>query len=304
MVVSERGIGDGLTLIPALAELKKMHPEIDIELVAPGISPLQANFRGLCGFIYPDEIPSDSSISLRSWLDDREYTWVWNTQNDHQKWRDCLNSSDNPNWISAPPHKNWPKRPVIRLRMTHLQGLFPELESVSPPVIQLTQKQLDERDRFAKQFPQALIAIQPGGNDPNKVWSKEGFREVIKRMSNDRSRSVVLFLHGEEWSGAEMEDRDSPIITVRESLPIAVARLAACSVFIGNDSGFYHLAHALGLGVVGIYRTIGSRKIWSYDTHRSRALSFYLPPTLRKHWRRFITVDKVVKAALSVISYQ
>lgn len=307
LVISERGIGDALTLIPALTELRRVSPQVKIDMIAPGIGPLEANLYGLVRLIDPDDTPLETPASLRSWLNARGYVWVWNTLNSDQMWRECLRSADNPRWISAPPHGSWPKQPVILLRMKQLQVLFPELRRVSPAAIRLTQEQLDEKDRFAAQFPLSgtLIAIQPGGNDPNKVWSKEGFIEVILRLSIDTSRIVVLFLHKGEWTDTIPEVLDRPnIVTVRKSLSTAMAMLAACNVFIGNDSGFYHLAHALGLGVVGIYRTTGSRKIWSYESDRSRGLSFYLPPALRKHWRRFITADRVVKAALSVISNQ
>ncbi len=304
LAISERGIGDALTLTPVLAELKRSHPEIEIDFLAPSLRALAANFRHLANFIDDDMIEGKSRQEQISWLKQQNYEWVWNTQNQKSPWRGALEEAGNPNWISALPHRKWPKRQVVQLRLQQLRKLFPNLNSVNDPTIELTEEQRQEQADFLEHLAnyQTSIAIQPWGKDPNKIWSVDKYREVMLRLTSRPSACVVLFLSPEEEQlfGTDYLPHQPNLIRICEPLSAALPKLAACNVFIGNDSGFYHLAHALGLRAVGIYRTWGSRMIWSYRTNRSRGLSFYLPRLLRKYWRNFISVRQVLAAADSL----
>ena len=81
-----------------------------------------------------------------------------------------------------------------------------------------------------------------------------------------------------------------------------MSKLAACDLLIGNDSGFYHLAFALGLPVVGIYRSLRGAQRWSYPSPRSRVVFSWMPRPFRQHWARWISVERVLRAARKVVS--
>lgn len=87
---------------------------------------------------------------------------------------------------------------------------------------------------------------------------------------------------------------------VREPLDSAVAKLAACDLLIGNESGFYHLAFALGLKVVGIFRSLRAARRWTYRSPRSRVVIAWMPRPFRRDWTRWISVARVLRAARKV----
>lgn len=299
LIISEKGIGDGLTLIPCLQEIQRIHPQADIDFLAIGLQSLSRNFHDLANIVDPS-IQQFSIEEKSNWLKSQDYKWVWNTENKAEGWRKILNQINNPDWISAPPHRQWPKKPVIQLRLQQLRILFPKLQRVNDPFIQLTKEQESIRNDFAKTLKKfsTVVAIQPSGNDPRKIWSKEKYHKLIEKLTTKKSTAVVLFLTKSDLPnfGDEVLQNKPNLFRIVEPLKTAIPKLAACKIFIGNDSGFYHLAHALGLSVVGIYRTVGSKKIWSYRTQRARAFSFFLPHIFRDHWQKFISVKRVIQA--------
>ncbi len=299
LVISEKGIGDALTLIPCLQEIKRIYTKIEIDFLAPGIQPLAKNFQDFTNFINPS-IQQKSLEEKLNWLKNQDYKWVWNTENKEKGWRLLLAQANKPGWTSAPPHRSWPKKQVVQLRLLQFRELLPGLQNAIDPEIHLTDDQEIEKCEFDQLLTNYsdTISIHPGGNDPNKIWDMRKYHRVIEKLTGRNSTVVVLFLTKDDLSNFDekyLSNRPN-LVRITEPLKSAVPKLAACKLFIGNDSGFYHLAHALGLSVVGIYRTWGSKKIWSYQSSRAKALGFFLPRLLRNHWRKFISVKKVLKA--------
>jgi ADP-heptose:LPS heptosyltransferase len=79
-----------------------------------------------------------------------------------------------------------------------------------------------------------------------------------------------------------------------------VPKLAACDLYIGNDSGFYHLGFALGSRVVGIHRSLRGAQRWAYRSSRSRVVVNWVPRQLGRDWTRFVSVARVLRAARQV----
>jgi hypothetical protein len=84
---------------------------------------------------------------------------------------------------------------------------------------------------------------------------------------------------------------------VSGGLEDVVPKLAACDLYIGNDSGFYHLAFALGLQVVGIHRSLRGAQRWAYRSPRSRVVINWVPRQLDLDWTRWVSVARVLRAA-------
>lgn len=305
LVISEIGIGDALTLTPALRGLRKQHPGISIQMFAPGIFSLKENFCELAEILDHRELAQASLEAKHAWLRGQGFRWVWNTENEKSAWRQVLSMANNPAWISAPPHRTWPRRPVLILRQQQFQQLFPALAPEGDPLLVLTAAQEDERRRFRARFAQGqrLIALQPTANDPTKIWPAEKFCELASRLAAPPQTTVVLFLDAAARKTFNETVLRPPqdLITLTEPLGSAIAKLAACDLFIGNDSGFYHLAFALGLQVVGIYRSRRNAQVWSYRSPRSRGVYFYLPSMVRRHWGRYLSVHRVMRAVQSLI---
>jgi len=102
------------------------------------------------------------------------------------------------------------------------------------------------------------IAIAPGAAYGSaKCWPPERFAALAARLIADFDADVILFGTAAERSVAERIAagmRRRPIWLVGEtSIGELPALLAACHLFVGNDSGAMHVAAAAGLPVVGIF---------------------------------------------------
>jgi ADP-heptose:LPS heptosyltransferase len=304
LVIAETGIGDALTLLPALESLQVAYPSLSIFMLAPGVFSLRDNLQAMAEVLDHRELAKASLDEKRDWLRRQKIQWVWNTENEKSAWRKIFESENNPRWISAPPHRAWPRRSVLALRRQQLQQLFPEIPQIGIPKLSLTAEQKQTQQNFRSKFPQGqrLIAVQPTANDPTKMWPAEKFRALAQRLSEMPSTTVIFFLdaRARKTFSDEFLPASEKLVIVDEPLPQAAAKLAACDLFVGNDSGFYHLAFALGLRVVGIYRSRRNARVWSYRSPHSRAVYFYLPSCIRKHWGRCLSVERVLRAAHSL----
>jgi ADP-heptose:LPS heptosyltransferase len=300
LVISEIGLGDALTLLPALRALKSLRPDVSIHMLAPSLFPLRDNVRDVVLVLDSRILRIGSAGDQRDWLGGQGYDAVWNTENEHSSWRTILAEGGNPRWISAPPHRSWPHRQVLELRLEQLRSLYPEIGDSGDSRLELTPEQGGARDRFRSLFPpgEILVAMQPGAKDKTKVWPAEKFIALAGALARRPGTTVCFFLAPDDRTTFDRLLPDIPgVHRFTESLEVLLPKLAACRLFIGNDSGFYHLAYALGLEVVGIYRSRRYRKVWSYPTPRSRGVYFYLPSPLRHHWKRCVSVGRVRKAA-------
>ncbi len=297
LVISEKGLGDALTLLPALRSLKGLYPEIQIDMLASGLKALAPNVKPVLEILDHKSILKQTPEQLAKWLGNRAYDWVWNTENQKSVWREILPQFKNPNWISAEPHRNWPRKDVLAIRCQQIQLLFPDIISYPESFLPLLKQQVIERNRFKDMHAKSyrLIAIQPGGADPNKVWPAEHYQELIEHLLRASRVKVVLFLSPSEshFLNEGFLPQDQRLIVVQEPLSQLVSKLAACDLYIGNDSGFYHLAYALNVPVVGIYSRKKSIRIWSYKSYKARSVYKFLPKPMLKSWKKLLRPEDV-----------
>jgi len=300
LAIAERGIGDALTLLPSLRALRGARPELRIELLAPGLYPLAANVRETATILDHRPLADLSDVERLAWLEQRRSRWVWNTEGERGPWTQALRGVSNPNWCTAPPQRKWGGRHVLRVRSEQLRALFPELEARGEIGLVLTPAQEAARRAFRAEVPpgETLVAIQPGAAHPDRVWSADKFRALAGALA-ERSRVTVLLFLGdaETHFGPGSLPYRANVRPVREPLDSAVAKLAACDLLIGNESGFYHLAFALGLKVVGVYRSLRGAQRWAYRSPRSRVVISWMPRPFRRDWTRWISVARVLRAA-------
>jgi ADP-heptose:LPS heptosyltransferase len=304
LVISEVGLGDALTLLPPIHALKKDRPDVAVDMIAPGLVPLRENVKDVVRIMDPRPLAVKSDAEKLDWLRSGRYDAVWNTENERSDWRRILEKERNPRWISAPPHRDWPRRYVLELRMEQLRNLYPGLAECGPLVLEATPEQAREKAAFRSGFPkdEVLVAIQPGAKDKTKAWPPEKFVALARRLTALPDASVIFFLGPDERDGFERLTGDDPrILRIAEPLESLIPKLSACCLFVGNDSGFYHLAHALGLRTIGIYRSRRNMKVWSHRSDRSRAVCFYLPSPVRQYWKKCLSVNRVWKAAESML---
>jgi len=297
LAIAERGIGDALTMIPGLRALRAAHPELRIEFLAPGLLPLAPNLRDAATILDHRPIAALNTEQRLAWLRERNTTWVWNTEAETGGWSRALPGAGRPTWMTAPTQRHW-RGHVVQVRFAQLRTLFPDLREPGGIDIPLTAEQ--EVARRSQLVPgRTLIAIQPGAGDARKLWPAEKFAELIAVLTEHDPVIVLLFLSGEEPQFSVdgfLPARDN---LRRFQLPLADALpvLAAADLFIGNDSGFGHLAFALGLRTVVVFRSLASARRWGYRAARARAVFPYVPKPFSREWSRWISVRRVLRTA-------
>jgi ADP-heptose:LPS heptosyltransferase len=301
VAIAERGIGDALTLLPSLRALRAARPELRIELLTPGLYPLADNLRDTATVLDHRPLDGLGDEGRLAWLRSRNAGWVWNTEGERGPWTAALRRSDHPSWVNAPSQRQWGSRNVLRVRFAQLRELFPGLTAPGQIGIPLLPAQETARRAFRAGFPHdsLLVAIQPGAGDPKRSWSAEKFRALAGALAERPQVTVLFFLSDTEplfRAPGFLPDRVN-MRCVSARLEDVLPRLAACDLCIGNDSGFYHLAFALGLRVVGIHRSLRGAQRWAYRSPRSRVVISWMPRQLEKDWARWVSVPRVLRAA-------
>jgi ADP-heptose:LPS heptosyltransferase len=300
LAIAERGLGDGLTLLPSLRALRAAHPEIRVELLASGLFPLAENLRDTAIALDPRPLTGLGDEERLAWLRARNLRWVWNTESEPSRWAPVLRRSGHQGWVSAPGQRTWGQRHVIQVRFEQLRELFPELRAPGELKLSLTPSQQAASRAFRAEFASGnvLVAIQPGAGDPRRIWPAGKFRALAARLAELPRVTVLVFqAELEGLHGASQQDHRPNMRYLSEPLKSVLPKLAACDLYIGNDSGFYHLAYALGLKVVGIYRSLRSARRWSHRSRRSRAVLCWMPRQLDRDWTRWVSVQRVLRHA-------
>jgi heptosyltransferase-2 len=102
------------------------------------------------------------------------------------------------------------------------------------------------------------IAIAPGAAfGAAKCWPADRFAALAERLQEEYGANVILFGSASERDMASRistEMKHAPLNLVgKTSIEELPALLAACQLFVGNDSGAMHVASAAGVPVVAMF---------------------------------------------------
>lgn len=101
-----------------------------------------------------------------------------------------------------------------------------------------------------------LIGIHIGGNWEYKLWDPEKYAQLASRLCQEQNATILLF------AGPNERDRQAqvagmmvtpPVVVETENLREVAALIAACDIYIGNDTGPMHIAAAVGTPVVALF---------------------------------------------------
>lgn len=102
-----------------------------------------------------------------------------------------------------------------------------------------------------------LITVHPGSSNPAKIWPKDRYAELIKKLDSELDCQIAVIgdekekeLAKEVVSGSGTGAFD---FSGRFDLKSLAAFLKKSALFIGNDAGPMHMAAALGVPVVAIF---------------------------------------------------
>jgi len=140
------------------------------------------------------------------------------------------------------------------LDIVELLGIVPENSDTEFP--------LSEEDRlFAESFirekslkSKILVSVHPGSSEPNKIWPIARYKQLCHDLIN-RGRKVILIGSSADQRLGEMISRDNPRVLNligKTSISQTAAIIERCSVFIGNDSGPFHISIAVRTPTIGL----------------------------------------------------
>lgn len=128
------------------------------------------------------------------------------------------------------------------------------------PRLRLTEVEQSNASRFLAdagiEAERTLIGIHPGGNWIYKLWNAEKYAQLANALVSDKSVTILLF------SGPNERELQAQVVGMMDTPPILVktanlrevaALIAACDVYIGNDTGPMHIAAAVGTPVVALF---------------------------------------------------
>ncbi|MBI4395262.1 MAG: glycosyltransferase family 9 protein [Candidatus Omnitrophica bacterium] len=185
--------------------------------------------------------------------------------------------------------KGYANKPVMEYYCSLLQFLGIE------PVSKKTELFLNEQDRTKAgeilrdcdiSDSTLYLVVAPGGGESwgkdarLKRWPVEYFGKLIQALHQNYPHAFdkVLILGGqnEYFLGTQLVQRSNDIqihnLCGASSIRIAAALIERASLFIGNDGGLVHVAHAVGTPVVAIYGPVDPVVYGPYPGH-SRAIT-------------------------------
>ncbi len=144
------------------------------------------------------------------------------------------------------------------------------------PQLQLTETEQVTANRFLKESgvksERLLIGIHPGGNWEYKLWHAEKYAQLSNNLQREQNASVLLFTGPNERKlQAQVAEKMSnpPILINTPNLREVAALIAACDVYIGNDTGPMHIAAAVGTPVVALFGSTNHIRSGPYgDKHK------------------------------------
>ena len=143
-----------------------------------------------------------------------------------------------------------------------------------------------------------LVALHPGGTmlDGVKRWPVERYAAVADAL-HERWDARILLVGGRDEAElvnavAMAMTEPSTRISGEVSLLASFALIAACDLFIGNDSGLLHAAAALGTPYVGVYGPTAVSNFHPLPQHDKQGIVL-LPPAPCRSPRYFVGGDVI-----------
>lgn len=137
-----------------------------------------------------------------------------------------------------------------------------------------------------------LIAVHPGSGSRDKTLAPATFSRAVAQFQQRLPRAHVLVVEGEadeKYVSAFRRELRTPHLNVKNRNLVEVASLLShASLFLGNDSGIAHLAAAVGVPTIAVFRT-SNPKVWApRGSHVWVATEDSLPQVIEDLSRRLL----------------
>jgi ADP-heptose:LPS heptosyltransferase len=167
--------------------------------------------------------------------------WFMNTQSIYDKW---ISESE----LNGKHYKDF------FLQIVEPLGIKPKDYETDFPLLRKDRDFAENLMRRHHLYSDRLVCIHPSSSEEIRRWPREKFREVCKRLGH-KNINVVLIGSKSDRVLVEYIARDiSSVISLSGQVTIgqSAAVIRKSAVFIGNDSGPFHLAIAVKTPAVGI----------------------------------------------------
>ncbi|MDP2895233.1 MAG: glycosyltransferase family 9 protein [bacterium] len=153
-----------------------------------------------------------------------------------------------------------------------LEPLSQLIDTSSPPFPSITIP--TDAKEWARGFLRAsgvsssgpLIAVHPGSGSRDKIVAPATFCRAVRQLQRRLPGAHVLVVEGEadeECVSVFLRELGAPHLNVKNRNLVEVASLLShASLFLGNDSGIAHLAAAVGVPTIAVFRA-SNPKVWA-----------------------------------------
>lgn len=264
---------------PAPAEVLRHHPAVDRVLVyrtRDGLSGLRALRRAMAG------LDADLTLNVQRYIKS-----VWATL-----------FSGAPLRVGLPPSKT---RDGVRFFSTHVltetpwkhsQDLFLDFRWAlgvprTAPVrweIAFSEEEVEERERFfATLDGRPVASLVVGSANPKKDWPAERYAELADALADDHGFRVLLLggPSARERAAADTvlrRTRTHPVDGLGDSVRALMGRIAGSALVVAPDTGPLHIAHALGVPVIGLFAHTNPWRVGPWERFRDLVVDRYTEP--------------------------
>ena len=308
LVVKLDHIGDFVTAIPAIRRLKHLFPHASITVLAgpasrafAALEPAIDEFIDFAFFharsqIGERELTADDYAELADQLKPRRFDLAVDLRK-HLSTRDVLRHTGARflagfDYMGQFPFLDialeWDGDKIPQRKRAHvvddllsLVGAIGEAMEADRMLIQASPVPLplDEfPEAVAALFDKPVVAIHPGAGNITKQWPEEHFSALIDLLIEKNDVNILLVGGPDEVEIADalMEAVLHPEAVAsmagQTSLVMLPRVLAACVLYIGNDSGPKHIAAAMGLPTIGIHSGVVDATEWGPVGRRAVAM--------------------------------
>jgi ADP-heptose:LPS heptosyltransferase/GT2 family glycosyltransferase len=127
-------------------------------------------------------------------------------------------------------------------------------------------------------FAKPVVAVQPGVGNAARQWPPEHFAALIELLIQRNQVSVILIGGPDDQELADeilamVEPRDGVVSLIGKTSMVDLPRLlAACALYVGNNTGPKHIAAGLGVPTIGIHSGVVDAVEWGPRGKQSIAL--------------------------------
>lgn len=138
------------------------------------------------------------------------------------------------------------------------------------PHLQLTEKEQAEARRSLlgeTSRSRLCIGMHPGGNWIYKLWDAQKYAQLATTLYEKLGATIILFAGPDERElQAQVASliEPSPLLIKTGNLRHLAAFIAACDVYIGNDTGPMHIAAAVDTPVVALFGSTNHHRSGPY----------------------------------------